>query len=96
MREGADGLLRDTTRTAQRPLDHGEGKDPKIARAEALTSVEPGAATWDFAPEGRLAFSAPPNRSSAPAWGVVAWIYQALDFIRVFQMPDFSRPVDAA
>ena len=50
------GRWRLRTRTAQRPLDHGKGKGPKTARAEALASVELGAATWSFAPEGRLGF----------------------------------------
>jgi len=50
------GRWRLRTRTAQRPLGHGRGEGLKIARAEARTSVELGAATWDFASEGPLGF----------------------------------------
>jgi hypothetical protein len=54
------GRWRLRTRTAQRPLGQGagegRGKDPKIAAAEALTSVELGAARWSFAPDGPLGF----------------------------------------
>jgi hypothetical protein len=50
------GRWRLRTRTAQRSLGHGRGEGLKIARAEARASVELGAATWDFAPEGPLGF----------------------------------------
>lgn len=50
------GRWRLRTRTAQRPLDHGRGKRLKITKADALTSIELGAAAWDFAADGPLGF----------------------------------------